>query len=362
MLQSPRTPLQPRLKDTRDLLQLLGLSEVAKPLRRTAKSIPEINPLGISTPSFVKTKNDRLAWFIQNKAVIPAEKMPNESDARGYDYLLKKDWESSSFPYTIMEGRYKGDRRLYIFGRESEDSSVILMLRKKDGQQASLEAFTTATAVVSNVIGEVQNNGGQRNQARLSGYDYLKMRSFQMNWMDEPEKNISLKCVQKKIEARVKPEAPEIRDASRLYTHYAASPKQEIRAEESVIYKEETNPTFAEHLKLPETLSLTSPPLACIFAEEGLGLTNGDNSMQVSALNLMSLPANWQAGHVMTTEDVEILQMMVTPPQPVVQNPFTFPGEIADLTTEEFLQRFSPDGDSQEFDWPIMTFDFVQTV
>jgi hypothetical protein len=262
-------------------------------------------------------------WYVENRIVVPADKKPSESDPKGFDYLLGMDWNAVSFPYTTLVGLYKDDKRYYVFGRESEDASVIIML-KEDGESRSLEIFDSPTSIAARVIQEVQNKTGERNKARQSGFDYLKLPSFKMPWMPETLKNVNLIVARKEVEARIKTEPPLVRNSGDLYnmpgtqeiTYFPV--KQEFKQEYEYVStyaeqssgdnQENNNNQFSDYLQVPETFQTTQDDSFLI--EPGMSLTNGDVCVDIHQGNLMHLPPGWKPGDEITEKELLYLQQL----------------------------------------------------
>lgn len=156
-----------------------------------------------------------LWWFVQQGAIKPAPKCePNASDPSGYHYL--KGWDLSEVPYTILVGRYKGDERYFVVGRETSEHYVLVYL-------PDIDILPSPTSAPSRFIREYQENDpeGVKNEARMSGFEYLRFRYFQMPWMREPEEFLTLKAARLKIEAEMIPATQALRNPEDLYqNHY----------------------------------------------------------------------------------------------------------------------------------------------
>jgi hypothetical protein len=87
-------------------------------------------------------------------------------------------------------------------------------VKRSPGAAPTIETFATATSAATDVIKTANDDANCK--ARQSGYDFLKLLVFKPIWLNQPESNITLNNVRKKIEARIKPESPSVRDASLL--------------------------------------------------------------------------------------------------------------------------------------------------
>lgn len=151
-----------------------------------------------------------LYWFVQQGAIKPAPKYePNALDPSGYHHL--KDLDLSNSPYTILVGRYKTDERFFVVGRESSDHFVLVYL-------PDIEIFSSPTSAPSYFIKEYQEADpeGVKNEARMSGFEYLRFLNFKMGWMHECEEYITLKQARRKIEAEMQPSQQAIRNSEDL--------------------------------------------------------------------------------------------------------------------------------------------------
>jgi hypothetical protein len=86
-----------------------------------------------------------------------------------------------------------------------------------------LEIFTSPTSAPSYFIREYQENdpNGVKNEARMSGFEYLRFYRFHMFWMHEPEEYITLRAAKVQIEAQMEPAQQAIRQSEDLYaSHY----------------------------------------------------------------------------------------------------------------------------------------------
>lgn len=194
---------------------------------QTPKIKRERKPRSPKTAGKKQTAPGSLWWFVQHGAIKPAPKCePSPSDPSGYHYLKQLDLQNS--PYTVLVGCYKRDQRFFVVGKVSSDRFELVYL-------PDIEIFPSPTSAPSYFIRNYQENDpeGVKNDARMSGFEYLRFVSFKMTWMHEPEEYITLNAAKKRIEAEMQPIQVVVRDPDSLYQ--AQYPPELLEPTESLL-------------------------------------------------------------------------------------------------------------------------------
>jgi hypothetical protein len=152
-----------------------------------------------------------LSWFVDNGIIRPAESSGDSESNQGFDYLLHQDWESDTFPYTVLISNYKKQVKLYVCGRKKNGKYTVIHKKYRDDSNQELMIHERPTTFATMFINEYHNDRGfDRKNIRLTGFGYLKLRQFKPEWMKEPKTFVTLTNAEKMIKQHMSLESKDI--------------------------------------------------------------------------------------------------------------------------------------------------------